>query len=507
MQGKSTMKLSLLSGFLLLAVCTSCHAGGPVREPAVAGQFYPADSTELRLAVNRYLGEALPRRAGKPLAIIVPHAGYVFAGQIIADAFKQVEGQSYDLIVVLGTNHTTAGFHGVSVYPKGSFKTPLGEVAVDEDAADALLKADQDCVDDPRLHEKEHSVEVELPFVQTLFPRVPILPMVIGDPDLEMCTRLGNALVQVTRGLKVLIVASSDLTHYPKYSDARRVDAETLKAVATLDAAAVVAVSDKEMAAHVPALVTCACGEGPILTAIVAAKELGAEGGAVISYANSGDASLGDPGRVVGYGAVALTANASVDTSALQWQESDSTATLSRDDEKALLAFARKSIEWYATSETAPFPRGYSAGAMLREGVFVTLSENGELRGCIGHMEGNLPLCHVVGNMAIAAAFEDRRFSPVRTDELGKITIEISVLTPMKRISDAGKIRVGTDGVFMRKGDHSAVFLPQVATEQKWSREQMLGYLSLKADLPEDAWKEGAEFSTFQAIVFSENDF
>lgn len=507
------MKTPLLCVLSLLVLAgTGCHAGtrnGAVREPAVAGQFYPADSTELRLAVTRYLSDALPKRVDKPVAIIVPHAGYVYSGQIAADAFRQVEGQPYDLIVILGTNHTTPGFRGVSVYTKGRFATPLGEMPIDEQAAEDLLKADKDCVFDPQVHAKEHSVEVEIPFVQQLFPAAKILPLVIGDPDLGLCTRLGKALAATLKDRKVLFVASSDLTHYPKYEDSRRVDKETLKAVASLDANALESAIVRNMSAKVPELVTCACGEGPILTAIAAAKELGALNGTVISYANSGDASVGEYGRVVGYGAVVFAANGTgVDTTALQRSSaSDSAVSLTREDKKALLTLARKSIEWYLTSKTAPLPRGFGAGAKVREGAFVTLKENGELRGCIGHMAEDMPLCHNVGSMALAAAFEDTRFHPVSKDEIRKIKIEISALTPMIQVSGADQIRVGTDGVVIRKDGRSAVFLPQVATEQGWTREEMLNNLCLKAGLPSDTWKKNTQFYTFQAVVFSEDEF
>jgi len=295
---------------LLLAVFTTgCHASGKgdaVREPAVAGQFYPADSTELRLAIARYLGDALPRRVDQTLAIIVPHAGYVYCGQIIADAFHQVQDQPCDLVVILGTNHTAAGFNDISVYDRGSFKTPLGEVSIDEESAKRLLEADKDCVFDPSVHAKEHSVEVELPFVQYLFPNAKILPLVIGDPSLDKCARLGKALADILRDRKALLVASSDLSHYPNYEDSKQVDKETLKSIALLDAQAVASTAARQMSENVPALVTCACGEGPILAAIIAAKDLGANSGMVISYANSGDASVGEYARVVGYGAVAL---------------------------------------------------------------------------------------------------------------------------------------------------------------------------------------------------------
>jgi AmmeMemoRadiSam system protein B/AmmeMemoRadiSam system protein A len=506
---RSTFLCFLSVLVLLFAGCPAPRTSAAVREPAVAGQFYPADSSALRLAVTRFMDEALPKRTDRPLAIIVPHAGYVYCGQIIADGFRQAQGQPYDLVVILGANHTTAGFGGVSVYTQGSFRTPLGDAVIDEEAAERLLDEDADCVFDPRVHEKEHSIEVEIPFVQTLFPDAKILPIVIGSPDLALCTRLGEALAIVLKDRRVLIVASSDLSHYPRYEDARIVDKETLKAVALLDAKAVQATIEDQMEQGIPELSTCACGEGPILTSIVFAKAQGANRATIVSYANSGDALVGTEDRVVGYGSVALSSDGiGIDTTALHDELPPGSAIeLTRNDKKDLLTLARKSIEWQLTSQTLPLPRGFGASTEIKEGAFVTLKKRGELRGCIGHMAEDTPLNRVVGRMALAAAFEDQRFRPVAESEMSEITVEISALTPLKPIADASLIRVGTDGVVIRKEGRSAVFLPQVATEQGWSREEMLGYLCEKARLSSDAWKQGAQFFVFQAVVFSEDEF
>jgi AmmeMemoRadiSam system protein A len=219
----------------------------------------------------------------------------------------------------------------------------------------------------------------------------------------------------------------------------------------------------------------------------------------------------GDDQRVVGYGAVVFTKGpAQADTAVIKAVPSDTlivTAPLTADDKRSLLAFARKTIDWFLTSRTTPMARGFSPSAIRHAGCFVTLKKNGELRGCIGNMAGTLPLARTVGAMAWAAAFEDNRFQPVERNELAGLTIEISMLTPQCHVPAADSIRVGTDGVVIRKGGRSAVFLPQVATEQGWTRDEMLGHLCRKAGLPEDAWRSGAEFYTFQAVVFAESDF
>ncbi|MGD0277796.1 MAG: AmmeMemoRadiSam system protein B [Smithella sp.] len=514
-RGLKIMKMLRLSLTLLVIssfFASACHANKgsnlDVREPAVAGKFYPESAYKLKLAIEKFLQDALPVKVKKPVAIIVPHAGYIFSGQICADGFKQVSNQPYDVIVVLGTKHTNSDLQKISLYPGDGFRTPLGIAMVDKNIISLLKKADPyDCTMDKSLHESEHSVEVMVPFIQVVFPKAKIVPIVVGSQDRDTCIRFGQALAQVLKNKRALIVASSDLSHYPSAQDANIVDRETLEAVAGLDPAVFSATMQAHRDRNIPNLYTSACGEAPIMAAMAAAKSLGANRGVVISYANSGDTSVGEPSRVVGYGAVVLTAEGGGnDISVLsQFAPAAESAPLSSSDKKALLAFARETISRLFMTDTVPLARGVSANLHQPRGVFVTLKKKGELRGCIGRMIGDEPLCKITGVMAIQAAFNDRRFNPLTVDELNDIEIEISVLTPMQPVAGAAGIVVGRDGVVLSKEGHSAVFLPQVATEHGWSREEMLDNLCRKAGLETGCWKTGAIFSTFQAVVFSES--
>ncbi len=500
---------------ILVACCLACRTTSQaerepaaVREPAVAGRFYPDSAAPLRLAVEAYLRDAAPRKAGRPLALVVPHAGYIFSGQIAADAWRQAQGDAIDLVVILGTNHTAPGFRGVAIDPSRGFRTPLGVAETDRAAADALIAADPDCRFDAGVHAREHSVEVQVPFVQVLFPKAKILPAVVGSPDPDLCDRLGRALAGVLRGRKGLVAASSDLSHYPRASDASAVDGKVLEAAARLDPAAFRAAIRDGMSRGVPGLATCACGEAPILVAISAARALGATRGTVVSYANSGDVAMGDAERVVGYGAVAFAAGPpGADTGAVS-PRADAPAAGDFDaaDRRALLALARETIRRYLESGTIPLSRGLSPRTRRPRGAFVTLTRNGSLRGCIGRMTPDAPLDRVVGLMALQAALYDTRFPPVRLEELPGLRIEISVLTPMTPVAGAADIVVGRDGVLISKGGRSAVFLPQVATEQGWGRDEMLDHLCRKAGLPAGCWKSGANLSVFQAEVFREGE-
>lgn len=497
-----------------LSFVTACRAenlsAADIREPAVAGKFYPQSAYRLRLAIEKYLQDAVPPSVTKPVALVVPHAGYIYSGQICADAFKQVQGGRYDVIVILGTNHTRPGFDKIALYPGSGFRTPLGVASIDKQVVSALLKDNpDDCVLDSSLHADEHSVEVVVPFVQVVFPKAKIVPVVVGAPDLRRCERFGRSLAKILRDKNALMVASSDLSHYPSAADARLVDEATLAAVATLEPSALQSALQKNQNRGIPNLHTGACGEAPLMTAMAAAKSLGAKRGVVISYANSADSPVGEASRAVGYGAVAMIAEKE-SKPAFSFRRTPpvaSSGALNDTEKKTLLAFARETLSRLFLTDTAPLARTDQIALLQPRGVFVTLKRHGDLRGCIGHMIADEPLMKMVGSMAIQAAFNDRRFPQLSFEEFKDTEIEISVLTPMKKVAGYQDIVVGRDGVFLSKNGESAVFLPQVAPEQGWTRNEMLDHLCRKAGLDNGCWKEGAQFSTFQATVFSESDY
>ena len=245
------------------------------------------------------------------------------------------------------------------------------------------------------------------------------------------------------------------------------------------------------------------------MAAMVAAKALGATRGTVVSWANSGDTTFGERDRVVGYGAVMFTTGApGADVAVLDRPAEASAETpLGRAEEQQLLALARRTLERYFATGITPLPRGFPPAAHRRQGAFVTLRQRGELRGCIGHMAEDLPLDQTVGRMAMAAAFQDPRFPPLEPGELKNVEIEISALTPLRQVSGPEAVVIGRDGVQIRKSGRVAVFLPEVPVEQGWDRNALMENLCLKAGLPRDAWKSGAEFWTFRSIHFRESEF
>jgi AmmeMemoRadiSam system protein B/AmmeMemoRadiSam system protein A len=506
--------LAILVATLLSLGCFMMAQAGPgdpkaVRAPAVAGQFYPANAASLKQAIQDYLAGAVPVRTERPIALVVPHAGYVYSGQIAADAYRQTAGHHYDLVVILGVNHSAAGFNRISVYSGAGYRTPLGVAECDRAVADALVKEDPDCMLDQASQASEHSVEVQVPFVQQLFPTTKIVAIVVGTEDQAVCVRLGRALAKILKDREPLIVASSDLSHYPSAKDAPGVDRRTLEAIATMSPEALRQTAETEMARGVSELVTTACGAASIMAVMTAASGLGATRGVVLSYANSSYVAVGDPDRVVGYGAVEFTTGErGRDTSVLDTPSAQvSSEPLTAADKRALLVLARETLRRYLTTETLPLVRGFSPRAERDQGAFVTLKEHGQLRGCIGRIVGTAPLSRIVSMMALESAFNDPRFDKVRLSELDSLEIEISALTPPKAISNALAIVVGRDGVILQKGNRSAVFLPQVPTEQGWDRDEMLDNLCEKGGMSAGCWRSGAKLLTFQADVFSEREF
>lgn len=497
--------LVILTAGLTAGVREQSTTAQTVRPAVVAGQFYPADPAALRAALEGFFRDAVPARVRGPVALVVPHAGFVYSGQIAADAYRQAQSTPIDTVVILGTNHTSAAFRRVSVYDGAGYRTPLGVARVDRALAEALVR-EGGGVFEASLHAREHSVEVQVPFVQHAFPDAAIVPVVVGSADPESCRRFGRALAALGAGRRLLVVASSDLSHYPEKRVAAEVDRRTLEAIASLNLEAL-ADLEARAATMQRGVDTCACGEGPIRVAMEAARARGALRGTVISYANSGDAVFGDPERVVGYGAVVFSpGEAGADLRALQPVAAEPAGPLDDADRRVLLRLARETITRFLRSETVPLPRGGSARLLRESGAFVTLKSHGQLRGCIGRIQPAGPLIQLVGTLALDSAFRDSRFKPVGVGELRNIEIEVSVLTPLATVPRPEAIQPGRDGVVLRVGDRSAVFLPQVATEQGWTRTEMLDNLALKAGLAAGAWRDKrAVLQTFRADVFDES--
>lgn len=479
---------------------SSADAAPTVRPAAVAGTFYPLSAETLRADVRRYLEEAPATSSSAELtALIVPHAGYVFSGPVAGYAYRALEGKSYDTVVVVGPSHRVP-FEGVALSGRQRWATPLGEMEVDRAACDAIAKGCRSARVSDGPHGPEHSIEVQLPFLQTVLGSPKLVPVLMADFSPETCDSLARALADWARGRSVLLVASSDMSHYPAYEEAVRVDGETLKAIQTLDPAKVAETTKRLMSQRVRGLTTCLCGEGPVRAVLAAARLLGADQAKVLRYANSGDVPQGSRGEVVGYCAVAIYRPADKPAGAARTMENE----LNAEQQRRLLAIAREAIEQYVkTGRTLELEE--TDPVLVRPGAaFVTLTKGGALRGCIGSLTAEEPLAETVRTRAIDAATHDPRFRPVQPKELPELEIEISVLSPMQRVNSAEEIDISKHGVIVSSGSRQGVFLPQVAAETGWSRDVLLSRLCQdKAGLEADAWKKGAALYVFTVQAFS----
>jgi MEMO1 family protein len=474
---------------------TTHQAVEDVRLPAVAGTFYSDDPVTLAHVIDGYLAEAV-RFEPEPSILIAPHAGYVYSGGVAAHSFKQALDRDYARVIILGFNHSASyGFDGAAVWPAGVWRTPLGDAPIDADFARQLLDISPVFFTDHALHLDEHSLEVEVPFIQRVLPGVPIVPISIGQPTLENARAIADALtIGLAAHPKSLVVVSTDLSHYPRYRDAQRVDVTSLQAVMSLDTLALEAWDEEALAKRTPNLHTTMCGKGPVLVAMLLAANLGAEQVTLLKYANSGDAPAGEQGRVVGYAAVEFVKGPP--------------PALSAADKTTLLKLARETLSDYLTKQIVPKFEPASIAMQLPRATFVTLrhARTHELRGCRGEIFARSALWKSVQQVSILSATEDPRFPSMRIGELADMHIEISVLTPLRLAKSPDEVVVGRHGVMIRQGGHSGLFLPQVPQEQGWDHDEYLSTLCwMKAGLPADAWRRpDAQLYVFEAEIFEE---
>lgn len=486
---------------VLMGIETSCNGQNMSnpndfdRQPAVAGQFYPGTKAQLEKELKKYFDDARPILESQPIALIVPHAGYVFSGQVAAAGYRQLDrNRKFKHIFLIGSSHTMF-FNGASVYTKGAFVTPMGRVPVDPLAVELVSKHSV-LTDDVEPHLREHSLEVQLPFLQYwLKNEFSIVPIIVGGESQATCTLLAEALEPYFTP-ENLFVISSDFSHYPSYQDARQTDDDMARAIVTNSPVEFMKTKIRNESAGIDDLATAMCGWTSGLTLLKITQGKPEISYKTILYKNSGDSPYGAKDRVVGYWAIA----------ALQKNPKVDEFKLSDDDKRELLRLARKTIAEYLSGKTPTPPDESKLAEALKSnaGAFVTLHNHGQLRGCIGNFSTTTPLYRVVMAMAISAATEDYRFESVTSGELKDIDIEISVLTPMKRISSINEIELGRHGIYIKKGGRSGTFLPQVAKETRWSVEEFLGHCARdKAGIGWDGWHD-AEIYTYEAIVFDE---
>ncbi|HNR28524.1 MAG TPA: AmmeMemoRadiSam system protein B [Bacteroidales bacterium] len=462
------------------------------RNPAVAGRFYPATPGRLQEELVRLFKQARKKECNNVRAVISPHAGYVFSGGVAASAFNQVDPQKkYKRIFVIGSSHHVR-LQGAAVYTSGDFLTPLGVVRVDTEFC-RQLETDHPglFLADTRAHRDEHSIEVQLPFLQHILgDELLIVPIIIGTSSTVVCKRIADVLSPFLNEDNLFVV-STDFSHYPPYDRAVDVDACTKDAILSNNPDTLISVMQKNESENIPGLATCLCGWTSVLTLLYMTTGNDMMQYVAIDYKNSGDApEYGEKEQVVGYWGMAVC---------------DNEMKFTRTEEARLLEIALEALKGAVTSgKTAKLnsPGKYSDALQRHCGAFVTLHQRERLRGCIGRIQSDIPLYLLVSEMAVAAGLYDDRFPPVTKKDLEEITVEITVLSPLEEIQDIHRIVPGKHGILIQGRGRSGVFLPQVATETGWTKEEFLGHCSRdKAGLGWEGWKTARIFIFTGTII------
>lgn len=445
-----------------------------IRQPAVAGLFYPAESGQLAADVRQLLAEAQPHKL-IPKALIAPHAGYVYSGPIAANAYAALSSIAARIsrVVLLGPTHRVA-VHGLALPDAEAFDTPLGRIMLDQAATRAIAHLPQVTIS-PQAHELEHSLEVQLPFLQSVLNDFTLLPLAVGMASAE---EVAEVLEAVWGGEETLIIISSDLSHYLPYATAQRVDGETVEAILQL----------RQPIAH-----DHACGGTPISGLILAAQRHDLTPH-LLDLRNSGD-TAGSRDQVVGYAAIAFT------------QEERPTLMENHEQGRTLVELARSSIAEQFGTERRVLPQD----EWLRQpgATFVTLTLQGELRGCIGSLQPHRPLAEDVYHNAAAAAFRDPRFLPLTEEEFAAVQVEVSLLTvpqPLGFTDEAdalAQLRPGMDGIVFEYGRYRSTFLPQVWEHFPQPRD-FLAMLKRKAGLPDNFWADGVRLLRYHVTKWRE---
>lgn len=469
----------------------------------VAGSWYPGDENTLRREIEQMLAQAdvseLAGYRGRILGLISPHAGYRYSGRVAAHGYRLLQGRNVRRVVVMGPSHYVA-FQGLALPDATHWKTPLGEVRLDREAIEKLAKTSNRFMFRGDAFKREHSVDIQIPFLQVVAPEAVLVPIVVGHLGLAEAREAASAIRQIIDDSTVL-VASSDFTHYgPNYGYVPFRDRipERIEELA-IQAGKYIAAKDVEgFYGYLDRTGDTICGANPIAVLLGA---MPASSEAVPLKFDTSGRMLGDYTNSVSYYSIAFIEQRAA-------TKFENVELVDKATQQFLLKLARETLRRHLSGKPLPDPakEGWEVPAKAREvfGVFVTLKKHGNLRGCIGSIVGSEPLYQGVIRNTVNAAAHDTRFYPVTSAEEPEIEIEISVLTPLKEVSGPQDIKVGRDGVVLEKGGRRAVFLPQVAPEQGWDLATMLSHLSLKAGLPSDAWKSGARFEVFQAHVFHE---
>lgn len=447
-----------------------------IRQPAVAGSFYPAEKDQLERILEALFLKAKSFRVDqKPRILIVPHAGIIYSGRVAASAFSLLKGKNYQRAILLGASHHYF-FQEAAIDDSSFWETPLGQVPLDKNLIQFFLKDSKNISLNSQVHQPEHDLEVEVIFLQKVLSSFKIVPILVSQPTRETIDELVKKL-EARFDHQTLLVISTDFSHYPKGKIAKLVDRQTIEAILNGDPLFFekkVSEIEKKFASEIE---TAICGFSAVKVGLTFGKLLGIEKYQLINYQHSGDVS-GDNSSVVGYAAIG----------GFKKSLSSSLKILDEEEQKQALMIARMAIEGQLNGKNFQLPITKNHLREKGYGVFVTLKIKGQLRGCIGRIKGGEPLEILIKKMALESAFSDPRFPSLTSSELKDLEIEITILSPLKKVNSYQEIRLGKDGLVIERGWQRAVFLPQVAEETDWDLERFLSALCQKGGMEEKCY-------------------
>ncbi len=469
-----------------------------IKKSSIAGTFYPQDKQKLNDFIDGLLNAQEDYINNEHIcAMIVPHAGYIYSGPVAAKGYQAIRHTKYKTIIILAPTHYY-NLNSAAVFSQEGFQTPLGQIRIDQDFVSKLISSNSGLFqDNPAAFEKEHSIEVQLPFLQKTQSDFKIVPIIIPTISYAFTQSIAQALTSaIGQRQDILLIASTDLSHYHDQVEAKKIDGLSINLILNSRSLELFNCVHKAQAEL--------CGSAAVITLIQIMENLKAGNIQLLKYATSADSNFisnPDITRVVGYASIIFTKPANKNTI-----NQRSKKMLNDTQKKDLLNIARQSIVNIVKNKQKRIVLTDDPVLMEHRGAFVTIYEDNSLRGCIGLIEADQPLIDVVTDMAIQASTKDPRFMPISEQELDIISLEISVMSPIKQISDINQIEVGKHGLIIRKGYNSGLLLPQVATEYHWNTQQFLEQTCVKAGLNKDAWKQNAQIFIFSAEVFGEEE-
>jgi AmmeMemoRadiSam system protein B/AmmeMemoRadiSam system protein A len=527
---RSRARVAVALAVLVLSCAATAEKGTTVREAAIAGSWYPEARCLVTADVHLMLrsAAAAPTPGGKPVALVVPHAGWRFSGFGAATAFRLLRPGDFERVVLVAPSHY-ASFDGFSVPDVAFYRTPLGDIPLDTEAIEKL-KEDRFVRTQPGAHSREHAIEIELPFLQSTLERFRLVPILARETTPAMQASLAARLAELNDG-KTLFVFSTDFTHYgPRfsYTPYGRSAQSVRDRIAKLDDEAIGFLLRKDARGYRKFLERTSatiCGRHGLGVLLELLPHIAPDARSTLlsHYASIDLPGMADDNSVT-YVAIAYGSAKPPGTEPLGTPPEPALCPahappLSKELGGRLVRIARATLRAQLEGrddlqrELSNLPTDRPELDRL-QGVFVTLNrtdpheieEYGRLRGCIGQIGPTFPLFRAVVIAAAQAALADRRFPPVEREELSRLEVEVTVLSPPRPVESWKEIRIGRHGIVLEKAGNRAVFLPQVATERGWTLEKTLSRLALKAGLPENGWREGASFQVFTGQIFHEQD-